>query len=72
MTAGEGGAWGMAILAGFAAEGDMYLEDYLEKKIFSRSKQKIEKPNANTVKGFNTYVEKLKKTIEAEKIFSKV
>lgn len=66
-TAGEGGAWGMAILAAFASEGNMPLEEYLEKKIFSNSKQKTVLPSAETVKGFNAYTEKFKKAIRAEK-----
>lgn len=71
-TAGEGGAWGMAILAGFAAYGNLPLEEYLEKVIFANSVQKVVKPDGKTVKGFNAYVKKLKKAIKAEKIFQKV
>lgn len=71
-TAGEGGAWGMAILAAYALNGDMPLSAYLEKKIFFDSTQKLVKPNAKIVKGFNSYTKKFKKAIKAEKIFYRV
>ncbi len=34
-TAGEGGAWGMALLAAFMQSGDSELADFLEEKVFS-------------------------------------
>lgn len=71
-TAGEGGAWGMAILAGFASRGNCPLEQYLEKEIFVNSEQKVVKPNAEVVNGFNAYAQKLKQAIKAEKVFSEV
>lgn len=71
-TAGEGGAWGIALLAGYAAYGNSPLEEYLEKVIFINGAQKVVKPDGKIVKGFSAYVKKLKKAIKAEKIFRKV
>lgn len=71
-TSGEGGAWGMAILAIYSAIGDKLLPDYLEKNIFQNSIQKLIKPNAKTVKGLNGYTKKFKEALKAEKIFYKV
>lgn len=41
-TAGEGGAWGIAILAKYAADHtDELLEDYLDKRVFSKYKSSV-------------------------------
>ncbi|HBN12355.1 MAG TPA: ATPase [Clostridiales bacterium] len=71
-TAGEGGAWGMAILAAYAADNELPLEQYLESKVFAKSKLKIVTPAVETVKGFNLYTKNFKKAIKAEKVFYKV
>ena len=68
-TAGEGGAWGMAVLAGFALDGGMPLDEYLEKRIFTDCEKTSVMPDENIVKGFNAYTEKFKKIIRAEELF---
>lgn len=67
-TAGEGGAWGMAVLAGYALNSDIPLEQYLESKIFADCAQTTVYPDAETVKGFNAYTEKFKEAIKAEEV----
>ena len=64
-TAGEGGAWGMAILALFAQnKGD--LQEFLDKKVFKSTKEIIEKPDKNIKHGFDKYLKNYKKVLEAE------
>lgn len=56
-TAGEGGAWGMALLAAFSfqrTEGET-LENYLEKRVFAGKKGTQERPDMQDVKGFERF-----------------
>ena len=56
-TAGEGGAWGIALLAGFMvdrAEGQA-LEDYLDRKIFAGMKSETVAPNPADVEAFDLF-----------------
>ncbi len=68
-TAGEGGPWGMALLAAYAknkAEGET-LEDYLSKKVFADSKGSVVEPKKEDVEGFARYIESYKAGIDVEK-----
>ena len=59
-TAGEGGAWGIALLAGYMvdrAEGES-LEDYLDKKIFAGMKSETVAPNPADVEAFNLFTQR--------------
>jgi len=67
-TAGEGGPYGMALLAAFMlnkAEGER-LEDYLDKKVFADAKSSTLAPDPETVAGFNAYMEDFKKLVKIE------
>lgn len=66
-TAGEGGAWGIALLAKYAADtkGET-LEDYLDKYVFSGSKSTVISPDETDVNGFADYMKKYKKCLAAE------
>ena len=66
-TAGEGGAWGMAILAAYTASGDKRtkLEAFLAKEIFRGAKGVTLKPGKAGVKGFAKYQENFRKAIRA-------
>lgn len=67
-TAGEGGAWGIAILARYAADNSgLPLEDYLDRFIFNSYTSSTVKPDENDVIGFNKYIELYKKAIKIEK-----
>ncbi len=71
--AGEGGAYGMAVLAGFVSDREeMELAEYLDKKVFSDTKTQIINPEREDVEGFNKYLENYKKAlgVEAEAIKS--
>lgn len=59
-TAGEGGAWGIALLAAYMADktdGDT-LEAYLEDKIFAGMKSEIVEPTPADVECFNNFMKR--------------
>ncbi len=66
-TAGEGGAWGIAILAKYAADHtDEPLEDYLDNRVFSKYKSSVVQPDSGDVKGFADYMKLYKKALSVE------
>lgn len=65
-TAGEGGAWGMAILAAYVSEGGkMQLADFLDEKVFKDMKSRQVSPTAEGASGFEEYMERYKKGLKA-------
>ena len=67
-TAGEGGPWGMAVLAAFSADGGgMSLADYLSEHVFADSECRTVEPDPKEVEGFNRYVEKYISGLSAER-----
>lgn len=67
-TAGEGGPWGMAVLASYMvnrAEGEA-LDTYLNKKVFAGQQGSVMQPDAADVKGFDEYIESYRAAIAAE------
>ena len=68
-TAGEGGPWGMALLAAYRAnktEGQT-LEAYLNEKVFASAKSATIVPQAEDVAGINAYTDKFVACLDAEK-----
>ena len=68
-TAGEGGPWGMALLAAYRvhkAEGQT-LESYLNEKVFASAKSVTVTPDEADVKGIDAYTEKFTASLGAEK-----
>ena len=68
-TAGEGGPWGMAILAAYMvnkAEGEEFA-DYLKNKVFTGDAGTVMNPDPADVAGFDAYIESYKATIPAQK-----
>lgn len=68
-TAGEGGAWGIAILATYMAnkkQGEKF-EDYLDEKVFAGKKSETLAPIQADVDGFNAYVVQFKKGLPIER-----
>ena len=64
-TAGEGGAWGIALLASYMnnkAE-DEALDDYLDAKVFAGQKGTKMDPDPKDVEGYNAFIERFKKTL---------
>ena len=68
-SAGEGGAWGIALLAAYSVvkSPDETLDDYLNKKIFANSEIKTINPDPDDVKGFASYLLRYKAALKVEK-----
>ena len=62
-TAGEGGAWGIALLASYILQktADESLETYLASKVFAREKGTTIEPDQTDVAGFAVFMERYKK-----------
>jgi sugar (pentulose or hexulose) kinase len=62
-TAGEGGPWGMALLAAFAenkTDGET-LEQYLEEKVFNSAPAKTVMADKADIEGYNSFLEQYKR-----------
>ncbi len=68
-TAGEGGAWGMALLASYLLNkaGDEPLETYLANKVFAGEKGSTIAPDQTDVTGFATFMDRYKKGLPIER-----
>ena len=68
-TAGEGGPYGMALLAAYSADkgADETLESYLSEKVFKNVQGSTVMPDDADVAGFETYTQNFKKLVEVEK-----
>ena len=67
-TAGEGGAWGIAVLASYAKNNfGLPLEEFLDKKVFSKYEISTVEPDINDVNGFEKYITLYKKSLAVEK-----
>lgn len=68
-TAGEGGAWGIALLADYmiTKEAGETLDEYLETKVFSGSEGVTIAPEPAEVDGFNMFIERYKKGLAIER-----
>ncbi len=67
-TAGEGGPWGMALLAAYMVNGQgMTLPDYLENKVFAGAKGSVIEPDAGDAEGFDAFIADYVKGLEIER-----
>lgn len=68
-TAGEGGAWGIALLAKYMVDNTekLSLEDYLDKYVFVGDGGVEIAPSVTAVEGFNRYIENYKSCFGVEK-----
>ena len=68
-TAGEGGPYGMALLASFLLnrDGEERLEDFLAQKVFAGVSGSTVQPDPACAEGFNTYIQRYKALLEVEK-----
>ncbi len=68
-TAGEGGPWGMALLASYLIkkENGEELQDYLSNKVFAGNAGISEEPDAKDAEGFEAFIENYKKGVTVEK-----
>ena len=67
-TAGEGGAWGIALLGSYLVNNEkkQSLADFLEEKVFAGDAGIEISPTAEDVAGFNTYIENYKSGLPVE------
>ncbi len=67
-TAGEGGAWGIALLAAYMLrKGNYPLEAYLTKKVFTGENSTTIAPDSADVDGFSTFMDWYKKGLVIER-----
>ena len=73
-TAGEGGPWGMALLASFMQHKEQgeSLEDYLTNKVFSNAKSTCLDPNPVGVDGFKVYMQRYEACLDAQRLSAKM
>ncbi|MBQ3412676.1 MAG: ATPase [Oscillospiraceae bacterium] len=73
-TAGEGGPWGMAILAQYMIRKEVgeTLGEYLNNKVFATSNVKSVNPATEDVEGFKKYIETYCKLLPAENLAADV
>ena len=67
-TAGEGGAWGIAILASYMMhkEPDESLENFLNVHVFQANKESIIVPDEEDVRGFHEFMNRYKSGLKIE------
>ncbi|MGX5655964.1 xylulokinase [Geodermatophilus nigrescens] len=68
-VAGEGGAWGMAVLAAFAGSGppDRSLADHLETTVFPGADVRTAQPDPADVAGFDAFVQRYVAALPVER-----
>ena len=67
-TAGEGGPYGMALLAAYRGRtgGEVPLEDFLAHCVFKDTEGSVLAPDPADVEGFNAYIRQYKKLLQVE------
>ncbi|AOT56684.1 xylulokinase [Weissella soli] len=66
-TAGEGGPWGMAILAAYAnGKSDQALEDFLDREVFVDQESTTIFPDKRDIDGFNVFMDRYKAGLPIE------
>ena len=65
-TAGEGGAWGIALLAAFMASGSKDLAGWLDEVVFAGNAGESVSPTPEDVAGFNAYMANYKACLDVE------
>ena len=71
-TAGEGGSYGMAVLAAYLFNREESLESFLENKVFREAKKTTLYPDADTARGFNKYIEEYRNLLFVERMAAEV
>lgn len=72
-SAGEGGAWGMALLAAYArrrrhGDGDLSLADFLDQEIFAGADQSVLEPTPEGVAGYARWLEAYTAALPVERL----
>ena len=68
-TAGEGGAWGIAVLASYMKnkENEETLDEYLSERVFKGQEGVTFQPVPEDVEGFQTFIKRFQKGLEIER-----
>ena len=68
-TAGEGGAWGIALLAAYMLNKleNEKLDDYLAKKVFTDKIGTTINPDSKDVEGFNNFIKRYSEGLAIER-----
>ncbi len=68
-SAGEGGAWGIALLASYLMHKKDYpsLEEYLDKAVFTKQKGTTVEPDPKDMEGFEEFMKRYKKGLSIER-----
>lgn len=68
-SAGEGGAWGIALLASYAKnrQPGETLEDFLSQKVFANIEGSVQHPDSQDVQGFENYMKLYEKGLDIER-----
>ena len=67
-TAGQGGSWGIALLADYMVHHDgMTLDDWLDEKVFGNEEKITENPDPEDVKGFEEFLESYRQGLSIER-----
>ena len=66
-TASEGGAWGMAVLAGYLRHADTLLADYLDDVVFANAQSVTEDPQSADVEGFRMFFARFMQALPVER-----
>ena len=67
-TAGEGGAWGMAVLADYLWHADQPLDEFLDARVFADAASTTENPDENDVAGFEEFFDRFRKGLPIEHV----
>ena len=72
-TAGEGGAWGMALLAAYMKKGEgKTLPDFLSENVFGGMERVKAEPDPDGTAGFDSFLTRYKAGLAAEKLLSEI
>ncbi len=67
-TAAEGGAWGVAVLAAYAASGtELSLAEYLDQHVFAGAENVTADPEPDDVAGFAAYLDRYRAGLDIER-----
>lgn len=66
-TAGEGGPYGIALLAAFMDEKELRLEDFLRQRVFADAKLTTVTPDHTCVEGFERYLKAYRNGMDVER-----
>ncbi|MBA8991054.1 sugar (pentulose or hexulose) kinase [Curtobacterium pusillum] len=71
-TAGEGGAWGIAVLAAYLEHTDQHLADFLADTVFAGDAVHVADPEPRDVEGFQTYLDRYRRALPVQDVAATV